>query len=74
MMSIDISINGITKDRIKISNITEGGPSNDRLNEYSVFLNGKNIKTTVNHWRDDGSIKLACKVLRSISQSRKDSE
>ena len=66
MMGVTIDINGITKDKIKISNITEGGASNDRLNQYSVYLNGKSIGQ-VNHWRSDGSMKLVCKVMKLLT-------
>ena len=71
MMQIDISINGITKDKITIKNITKGGPSNDVLNQYSVWLNDKDIGVIAHHWRDDGSTKLVLKVLHIIEKQKK---
>lgn len=70
MMRIAIDINGITKTTITIANVTKSGLSNDRLNQYSVYMNGKSIGE-VDHWRDDGHIKLCEKVFRLVNKKTK---
>jgi len=66
MLRMNILVNNKEVLVITSTNITKGGLSNDKLNEYNIWVNGENTKRTVYHWRKEGLIKLCYMIFQEI--------
>lgn len=66
MMTLHLVVNKQIVSRVTVQNITKDGLSNDKLNQYSVWIDGKDTGIIVDHWRDDGIMELCHRVFKEI--------